>query len=234
MTTRAFRTFGAGAFLTLLLGLLPPCGPAVATAAEGQMTWAFHVTIPPRWLDPLETEGITSFMVLYALHDALVKPMPAGLTTPSLAESWTASPDGTSYDFVLRPGAKFRNGETVTAEDVKFSFDRYKGFAAKLLKEKVREVQVVDPRRVRFLLKEPWADFITFYGTTATGASWVVPKKYVERVGDEGFKKAPIGAGPYRFVSSNPGIELVLEAFDSYWRKAPSVKRIVLKSVPDE
>jgi peptide/nickel transport system substrate-binding protein len=84
------------------------------------------------------------------------------------------------------------------------------------------------------MLKEPWPDFMTFYGTTATGAGWVVPKKYVEKVGDDGFKKAPIGAGPYRFVSQNPGIEMTLEAFDGYWRKAPAVKRVILKSVPDD
>jgi peptide/nickel transport system substrate-binding protein len=61
-----------------------------------------------------------------------------------------------------------------------------------------------------------------------------VPKKYVEKVGDDGFKKAPVGAGPYRFVSFTPGVELVLEAFDGYWRKTPSVKRLVFKSVPEE
>src|SRR5439155_13824327 len=99
----------------------------------------------------------------------------------------------------------------VTAEDVKFSFDRYKGGAAKLLKEKVKDVQVVDPRRVKFVLREPWPDFMTFYGTTATGAGWIVPKKYIEKVGDEGFKKAAIGAGPYKFVSSTPGGEIVVE-----------------------
>jgi peptide/nickel transport system substrate-binding protein len=159
--------------------------------------------------------------------------MPAGLNTPSLAESWTASQDGTRYDFVLRP-AKFHNGEPVTAEDVKFSFERYRGGAAKLLKDKVKDVQAVDARRVRFLLKEPWPDFMTFYGTTATGAGWVVPKKYVERVGHEGFTKAPVGAGPYKFVSFTPGVELVLEAFEGYWRKAPAVKRLVLKSMPEE
>src|SRR5439155_1070189 len=60
------------------------------------------------------------------------------------------------------------------------------------------------------------------------------PKKYVEKVGDEAFKKAPVGAGPYEFVSFNPGVELVLEAYEQYWRKAPSVKRLVFKSVPDE
>src|SRR2546427_11745073 len=208
---------------------------AAEAAPAGQMVWAFQVPLPPRWLDPAETESVaTPFKILYALHDALVKPMPAGLTTPCLAESWSVPPDGTSYEFVLRQGAKFHNGEPVTAEDVKFSFERYRGGAAKLLKDKVKEVQVVDARRVRFILKEPWPDFMTFYGTTATGAGWIVPKKYIEKVGDEGFKKLPIGAGPYKFVSSTPGVEIVLEAFEGDWRKAPSVKRLVFKSVPDE
>ena len=79
------------------------------------------------------------------------------------------SPDGLSYTFLLRPNIKFHNGDPVTADDVKFSFERYKGGAAKLLKEKVEEVQVLDARRVKFVLREPWPDFMTFYGTTATG-----------------------------------------------------------------
>jgi len=222
--------------LVLLLSIWTLVAPlGTVEGAEGQMVWAFHVTLAPRWLDPAETESVaTPFKILYALHDALVKPMPAGLNTPCLAESWSVSPDDTSYEFVLRQGVKFHNGDPVTAEDVKFSFERYRGGAAKLLKDKVKEVQVVDARRIRFQLKAPWPDFMTFYGTTAAGAGWVVPKKYVESVGDEGFKRAPIGAGPYRFVSSTPGVELVLEAFDGYWRKAPSVKRLVFKSVPDE
>src|SRR5213075_23169 len=83
------------------------------------------------------------------------------------------------------------------------------------------------------LLKEPWPDFLTFYATPATGAAWIVPKKYVEQVGDEGFKKHPIGAGPYKFVSHTPGVEVVREAYPAYWRKVPSIKRLVIKSVPD-
>jgi peptide/nickel transport system substrate-binding protein len=220
--------------LAVLLLLAPLAGPAAA-APEGTMTWGVHVTLAPRWLDPVDTEAfITPFMVLYAIHDALVKPMPAGDNTPSLAESWTQSRDGLTYEFVLRKGVKFHNGDPVTAEDARFSFDRYKGAGAKLLKDKVREVQVVDPGRVRFVLKEPWPDFMTFYGTSATGAAWIVPKKYVEKVGDDGFKKAPVGAGPYKFVSFNPGVELVMEAWDGYWRKTPNVKRMVFRSMPDE
>ncbi|MBM3222149.1 MAG: ABC transporter substrate-binding protein [Candidatus Rokubacteria bacterium] len=220
--------------LLAALALLAPTAPALA-APEGTMTWGVHITLASRWLDPAETEGIiTPFMVLYALHDALVKPMPAGINTPSLAESFTASKDGLTYEFVIRKGVKFHNGEPVTGADVKFSFDRYRGSGAKLLKERVREVQIVDPGRVRFHLKEPWPDFMTFYGTSATGAGWIVPKAYVEKVGDDGFKRAPIGAGPYRFVSFNPGIELVMEAWDGYWRKTPNIKRVVYRSMPEE
>src|SRR5207247_10520732 len=132
-----------------------------------------------------------------------------------------------------RDGVKFHNGEPVTAEDVKFSFERYRGTSHDLLKNRVAAVDTPDPRHVRFRLNKPWPDFLTFY-SSATGAGWVVPKKYVEKVGDEGFKKAPIGAGPNKFVSFTPGIELVLEAFEGYWRKVPTVKRLVMKSIPDE
>src|SRR5436853_1549939 len=157
--------------------LLLACPGLLEAAPEGTLTWGVHASLVARWLDPAETEGtIIPFMVLYALHDALVKPMPGGLNTPSLAESWTLSKDGLAYEFVLRKGARFHNGEPVTAGDVKFSFDRYRGAGAKLLKEKIREVQIVDPGRVRFLLKDPWPDFLTYYGTTASGVGWIVPR----------------------------------------------------------
>jgi peptide/nickel transport system substrate-binding protein len=199
---------------------------------EGEMRWALYVTVPPAWLDPGEVMGfITPFWVQYALHDALVKPMPGNIMTPSLAESYTLSPDHKTYEFKLRQGLKFHNGDPFTAEDVKFSFLRAK--SSRILKEKVRDVEIVDPYRVRFHLHEPFPDFMAFYGTLATASSWIVPKKYVEKVGDDGFKKQPVGLGPYKFVSSTPGIEIVLEANESYWRKVPSVKRLVLKSVPE-
>jgi peptide/nickel transport system substrate-binding protein len=222
--------------LALALALLVALpAPRAAGAAEGQMSWAVHVSIAPAWFDPGEHPGIiTSMMIFYALHDALVKPMPGNPATPSLAESWTVSPDGLVYEFVLRPGVVFHNGETMTAEDVKFSFDRYKGAAAKLFKEKVAGVEIVDPLRVRFRLKQPWPDFMAFYATPATGAGWIVPKAYVEKVGEEGFKKAPVGAGPYKFVSFNPGVEMVLEAHERFWRKAPNVKRLVLRVITEE
>ena len=225
-----------GVFVLATAMVVALLGPhAVAAQAQGELVYAMHVTITPGWFDPAENTGIaTPFMVQEALHDALVKPMPQSLMSPSLAESWTESPDGLRYEFVLRKGAMFHNGETVTADDVKFSFERYRGAAAKLLKEKVKAVEIPAPNRIRFVLKEPWPDFLTFYATPATGAAWIVPKKYVEHVGDEGFKKHPIGAGPYRFVSFQPGVQLVLEAHEKYWRKTPHVKRLVMKVVPEE
>jgi len=220
--------------LVLILALASSASRAAA-AAEGQITFALNITLAPTWFDPAETPGvITPFLTLYALHDALVKPMPGNAWAPSLAESWTMSKDGLVYEFVLRRGVRFHNGDVLTADDVKFSFERYKGGGAASLKSRVAAVDIVDPQRIRFRLKQPWPDFMTFYASPATSAAWIVPKKYVERVGDDGFKKAPVGAGPYRFVSFTPGIELAVEAFDGYWRKAPPVKRLVFKSVPDD
>jgi peptide/nickel transport system substrate-binding protein len=217
---------GSGVFLST--------GSAGTASPAGQLIWGVHVSLAPTWFDPAETLGITTpLMVMYALHDAMVKPMPGQPMAPSLAESWTASEDALIYEFVLRKGAKFHNGDDVTAEDVKFSFERYRGTSQQPLKERVAAVEIPDPRRVRFRLKQPWPDFLTFYAD-ATGAGWIVPRKYVEAVGEEGYKKAPVGAGPYRFVSFTPGLELTLEAFDQYWRKTPSVKRLVFRVIPDE
>src|SRR5437870_4713992 len=221
--------------LALLLLAIPPLGATPSHASpEGQMTWAVHFSLAPTWFDPAETSGIiTPFVVLYALHDAMVKPLPGNPMAPSLAESWSASTDWLVYEFVLRKGVRFHNGEPVTAEDVKFSLERYRGASNRMLKDRVLAIETPDPGRVRIRLKQPWPDFMTF-SSIATGAGWIVPKKYVEKVGEDGFKKAPIGAGPYRFVSFTPGVELVLEAFDQYWRKTPSVKRLILKVIPDE
>ena len=223
---------------SVVAGLLAVGGgapaPAVAKDASGQVVMAWHVTIAPSWFDPSSAPPqITPFGMLYAIHDALVRPYPGHNMGPSLAESWSESEDGLTYEFKLRPNLKFHNGDPLTAEDVKFSFDRYKGAAASTLHERVKEVEIVDPRTVRFHLKEPWPDFMTFYGTPASGAGIVVPKKYMTEVGDDGFKKHPIGAGPYKFVSTKPGIEVVLEANTDYWRKVPNVKTLIMRSAPE-
>jgi len=220
--------------LLVMATLGAPLDAFGAPSPAGEAVMAWPITIAPSWFDPSTAPPqITPFGILYALHDALVRPLPGQKMGNSLAESWTESPDGLSYEFKLRSGLKFHNGDAVTAEDVKFSFERYKGAGAKELNSHVRQVDVVNSQTVRFVLREPWPDFMTFYGTTATAAGIVVPKKYVMRVGDDGFRRHPVGAGPYKFVSHTPGVELVLEAEPGYWRRVPSVKRLVMKSVPE-
>lgn len=212
------------------VGATTPAG----AAPPSEMTIGVHVSLPPAWFDPAETTGlITPYLILYALHDGLVKAMPDGIQTASLAESFTAAKDGLTYDFDIRKGAVFHNGEPITSDDVKFSYERYRGSSQSLLKQYVDSIETSDPRHIRIKLKQPWPDFLTFYAG-ATGAAWIVPRKYLAQVGEDGFRKAPIGAGPYKFVSFSPGIELILEAFDSYWRGAPHVKRLVMKVIPDE
>jgi peptide/nickel transport system substrate-binding protein len=229
------RALTRGIVLVSFFVLAGWCGTAVAQGQpDGQLTVAFDASIAPVFLDPAETPGIgTPFVFLYAMHDALIKPLPGNDMAPCLAESWKESPDGLVYEFKLRPGLKFHNGDPFTADDVKFTFQRYKGAAAKLLHDRVKAVDVVDPLRVRFTLDRPWPDFLLFYATPATGAAWIVPKKYIEKVGEEGFRRQPVGLGPYRVVRQTPGVELVLEANEQYWRKKPSIKTIVIKGVPD-
>ena len=230
--TPVFRSLIA--LVALVVACAGPSALSFAAGPEGTLTIARTESTAARWFDPAEMDGgLTGFFYFYALHDALVKPLPGNALAPCLAESWSVSPDGLTYEFVLRRGVRFHNGDPLTAEDVKFSFERYRGAAAKMLKDRVTSVDIADPNLVRFRLKRPWPDFMTFYGSLATSAGWIVPKKYVERVGDDGFKKAPVGAGPYKFVSFKPGVELVLEANEQYWRKPPSVKTLVMRSVPD-
>jgi len=103
------RSFGWRVIVVVAFVLGFPAVGSAADAPVGTMTWGVHITLASRWLDPGETEGIaTPFMVIYALHDALVKPMPAGLYTPSLAESFTQSKDGLTYEFVMRKGLAAR------------------------------------------------------------------------------------------------------------------------------
>src|SRR5437660_6499231 len=148
----------------LTLGAAREPGGRPWPAGEALMAWP--ITIAPSWFDPSTAPAqITPFGILYALHDALVRPLPGQKMGNSLAESWSESPDGLTYEFKLRRGLKFHNGEPVTADDVKFSFERYKGAGAKELNLHVRQVEMIDPLTVRFVLKEPWPDFMTFYGT---------------------------------------------------------------------
>src|SRR5438552_2499693 len=116
--------------VVLTLGVVGSAAPAAA-APEGQLTWGVHFSLAPTWLDPIDTPAmITPFLTLYALHDAVAKPMPGNPMAPSLAESWTVSKDGLVYEFVLRRNVRFHDVDVLHADHVKFSFERYKSSSA--------------------------------------------------------------------------------------------------------
>ena len=223
-----------GAVVVAIALLLGGVAPATGQTPSGELAVSFHVTLAPSWFDPSTAPPqITPFGVMYAVHDAMLRPLPGQKMAPSLAESWTESPDGLVYEFKLRRGLKFHNGDAVTTDDVKWSFERYQGAGSRELRARVRQVEVVDATTIRFHLKDAWPDFMTFYGTTATASGIVMPRKYFEQVGADGFRQKPVGAGPYKVVSQRPGIDITLEANPTYWRRVPNIKKITMKSVPD-
>src|SRR5215510_2988790 len=109
---------------SLLAALLLALAVNSAAAPQpGEAVMAWHVTIAPAWFDPSTAPPqITPFGMLYAIHDAMVRPLPGNKMGNSLAESWTESADGLTYEFKLRRGLKFHNGDPLTTEDVKLSF----------------------------------------------------------------------------------------------------------------
>src|SRR5689334_24179147 len=142
MTTRAtfVRALVISAVVLALSG-----GAALAAEPAGELTVSFHVTLAPSWFDPSTAPPqITPFGVMYAIHDALVRPLPGQKMGASLAESWSESRDGLTYEFKLKRGLKFHNGDPITSEDVKFSFDRYNGAGAREFRARVQKLDVVD------------------------------------------------------------------------------------------
>src|SRR5260370_11685146 len=126
------RRVGIRLLVATALGL--GAGREAAGQPAGEVIIAWHVTIVPSWYDPSTAPPqITPFGLLYAIHDALVRPMPNQKMGASLAASWTESADGLVYDVDLRRGLKFHNGDPVTTEDARFSFERYNGAGAKEL-----------------------------------------------------------------------------------------------------
>ncbi|MGI9596725.1 MAG: ABC transporter substrate-binding protein, partial [Acidimicrobiales bacterium] len=145
----------------------------------------------------------------------------------------TVADDFTSVNFMLREGLTFHDGSPLTTEDVKFSYENYSGTAASVLQDMTKEVELVDDLSITFHFNGPFLDFMLLYGSTATGAGWIVPSDYYEEVGAEGFLEAPIGAGPFRFVENQDNVKIVYEAFENYWRKNPGVQTLNFNSITD-
>src|SRR5438046_6800464 len=203
------------ALLLLAVGatVAPFASPAGA-AAKGKLTLAWHAGFASRWLDPQEHDGTaTPDNFFTALHDALIKNQGTALYDhPALAEKFAIAPDAKSATFTLRKGLKFHNGEPVTPQDVKFSYENYRGAKADVFKKKTERVEIVDDRTIRFHFKEPYLDYAILFGTANVAAPGsVVPEKYYKQVGADGFKQKPVGAGHYKPVRHEPGATVGVE-----------------------
>ena len=225
----------AGLLAGGLAALAQSTAPAPKVVPKGDMVLAWHAGIASRWLDPQEHDGgATPDNFLMALHDALIKNFrEQRYDHPALAERYEFSEDARNATFWLRPGIKFHNGAPVTPEDVKFSFEHYRGAWANVLKDKTERVEILDDRTVRFHFKASFLDFPMLFGTgNVSGAGWVVPAQYYQQVGPDGFKQKPVGAGPYKLARQETGTKLEFEAFEDYYRPV-HIKRFTMVSVPE-
>jgi ABC-type transport system substrate-binding protein len=208
---------------------------APEVAPKGRMVLAWHTNIAARWLDPQQHDGTASpDNFIFALHDALIKNFrDVHFDHPALAQGYDFAEDARSATFHLRPGTKFHDGSPVTPADVKWSYEHYRGAWGEVLHRQTDGIDLVDDRTVRFHFKAPFLDFPILLGTgNVCGAGWVVPQKYYEKVGKAGFVEKPIGAGPYKLVSQQPGVRLDFEAFDDYYRPV-HVRQFTMLSVPE-
>ena len=209
----------------------------VATARakpKGTLTIGMHFGLDPGWLDPLEhSYAATQQHYDYLVHDALIKAMPQGVHTYSLAEQAEMTADYTRAAFRLRPGLRFHDGHPLTTADVKWTYENYKGASAKPFRDKLERIEIVDDRIIVFHFKGPFLDFLDLYNGRGSGIGWIVPRHYYERVGKDGFKARPLGAGPYRLLSQEAGTQMLFEAWDDYWRRTPATKTIVVKGIRD-
>lgn len=157
-----------------------------------------------------------------------------GKIVPALAESWEASQDGRTYEFRLRRNVKFHNGDQFTAEDVRFSYERLKNPKVQPKQSNYANwegVSIVDDYTVRLHLKQPDP---TFIGFISQGYNFnIVPSSYVQKVGDDGFEKKPVGTGPYKFVQRRVKESWELEAFPDYWGGAPSLLKATFRVIPE-
>lgn len=190
------------------------------------------VTFDPAMYRDRDTEA-----VLRNIFDALVGTTREGEVRPLLATSWQAVDDST-YEFSLRPGVTFSNGEPLTADDVVFTFERIlteggvdgaTSPRAGLLGP-LERVEKVDDTTVRFVYRATFPEELLLQ---ALVHFQIVPQAYMTEVGSSGFVQAPIGSGPFTFARGSLDSQVVLEANPDYWNGAPALKTLVFRMMPE-
>lgn len=221
-------------FLILLaLAIAVPVSPA---AAQTKDTLVVALPAHAPTLDPHMHFERVGILVNINMFDSLLHRSQKLEFEPALATSWKAISD-TTWEFKLRRGVKFHNGEVMTAEDVKYSFDRVIEPGKETKKSPqygniraIKEARIVSPDTIHLVTDRPFPlllERVVFFP--------IVPKKHVEKVGDEAFGNAqPVGTGPWKFVEWKRDQYIKLEAFDGYWRSRPAFKTLIFRAIPEE
>ncbi|MBA2665631.1 MAG: ABC transporter substrate-binding protein [Trueperaceae bacterium] len=219
---------------------------AAGVASAQEKVVRIAMSGPITTFDPANHRSRINENVIRNVFDSLVTVTPAGDTVLEMAES-VEQIDDTTWEFRIRDGIRFHNGDPLTAADVAFSFNRVVVEGAmdgqtsprKALMGSLERVEEVDPSTVRFHLAAPESELRVL---TSAVFMQVMPKDYFERVGIEEFVRNPVGAGPFRVVEADFQERIVLERFDDYWGGAPDLAgepgparldRVVFLVVPD-
>jgi peptide/nickel transport system substrate-binding protein len=219
--------------LMLVLGMLLAVVPPALAQAKDTLTVALVSHAPT--LDPHMHFERVGILVNINMFDSLLHKTPKLEYEPSLATSWKALSD-TVWEFKLRKGVKFHNGETMTAEDVKYSFDRVIEPGKEKKKSPqygniraIKEVRIVSPDTIHLVTDKPFPlllERMVFFP--------IVPQKHIEKVGDEAFgTTAAVGTGPWKLVEWKRDQYIRLESFDQHWRGKPAFKHLVIRAIPE-
>jgi peptide/nickel transport system substrate-binding protein len=232
---RVFWSATMGFLLVLFFTL--PCSAQKAApkvVPKGEATIVVQEAFSMTGGDPHTAIGAGAMNITNLIHESLVMKGPDGKLAPALAKSWQFSKDGLSVKFNLNEKAKFHDGTPVTANDVKFSIERalkpeLKYVKAGTMKEYMEKVEVTGNQQVTVFFKSPYPALLEWCAQHLD----VIPKAYVEKVGDAEFAKKPIGAGPFRWIDGQQDVFVKAEAVPDHYRKVPSVKTINMKFVQE-
>lgn len=216
------------------------CMPAAAQNQTGTLIFAVE-SLGGQTLDPI-LEGRPGNATYQAvMYDSLAGfDFAKGGVGPGVAERWVLSDDGLNWTFHIRPGQKFHNNDPLTAHDVKFSLERQMApnslaAAAAVMRRTIKSMDVIDDLTLRVNTVSPQIGLPAGLSRAVAPEGAIMPKNYLEKVGEEEFRRKPIGSGPWRFVRSVPGDRLEFEAVShDHWRGRPSFKNLHLLLVPEE
>lgn len=241
--TRAYlgRRLWAWCGMSLLLSLALLTASAAQPKSADDLRIAFAFLGAQRFIPWAEVPSGGMKQYQHLIYDFLVGCTEDGqLTTDNgIAESWEEAADKLSWTFKLRQGIAFHDGTPLTAEDVKFSIDSVLDPKAIGIlgqgRNAFQDVAVTDPHTIVMRLKQPVV-FLPWYFSCATGSEgMILPKKYFENTGADGFAKAPLGSGPYKVVKNTVGSSIQLEAVARHWREGvPKFKTVTFLLVPEE